>query len=61
MYVTVQHGDPRTQEQQSTILDVLNHTVVSGDKLFTGETKENLDMMFTMLLKHGDPRTQEQR
>ena len=46
------HAAPRTQEQRTTILDVLNHDVTRGDKHVTGAAKGNLDMMFTKIIIH---------
>ena len=39
---------------QNPIMQSLQCTLARGDKMFTGQAEENLDMMFTKLLMHED-------
>jgi hypothetical protein len=41
-------------ERQNPIIQSLDRVLTRGDKLFTGQPKENLDMMFTKLLIQED-------
>ncbi len=41
---------PEAVARQNPIIQSLDRALTRGDKLFTGQPKENLDMMFTKLL-----------
>ena len=45
---------PDTVARQNPIMQCLDRAVARGDKLFTGQAKKNLDMMFTKLLIQED-------
>ena len=45
---------PEAVARQNPIIQSLDRALTRGDKLFTGQPKENLDMMFTKLLIQED-------
>ena len=54
-FMTLLNQDvPEAVARQNPIIQSLDRALTRGDKLFTGQPKENLDMMFTKLLIQED-------